>query len=301
MYLLLGLLASTTLLLLLTVACLKRRIVRLTESVRQIEGKTYEKLFVKGHSAIDCLALEINKIENRHEKDILALEKLEQANRELLTNLSHDVRTPLTTLLGYLDALEEGVVQGEEKERYIKTARKKAYDLKRLVDELFDWFKIHSGEMKLQNEAADFHEMNRRLIIEWLPVLERHSIRLSVSIPEKEAPVLLDRIAYGRVFGNILQNAVEHSGCTAFHIEAQTRGDRVEICFRDDGVGINPKQLEHLFERLYKADSSRNRRTSGLGLAIARQLTERMAGTLHAESLPGKFTQFCIRFPSLKQ
>ena len=105
-----------------------------------------KKIFIKDNGVVSKISFEINELIYSHNQELSRQKRLEQANKELLTSLSHDVRTPLTSLLGYLDALESDIVDDGEKEEYIKIARKKAYDLKRLIDTLFDWFKIESKE-----------------------------------------------------------------------------------------------------------------------------------------------------------
>jgi signal transduction histidine kinase len=272
----------------------------LVEAVEQLNQKKYHKIFVKGNSVLSKLALEINNVEDRHQTDIREINRIEQANKELLTSLSHDVRTPLTSLLGYLDALEDGIVSGEEKVQYITIARKKAYDLKNLVDSLFDWFKIYSNEMKLQSQITDVCELTRQIIIEWIPMFEKNNISYIISVPEVDYFAYIDQAAFTRIVNNVIQNMLEHSECKHMKTCIKQKKDKIEIILQDDGIGINKEQLEHVFERLYKGDSSRSRKSSGLGLCIAKQLIEMMNGTIMVESVQGSSTSFIIKFPIVK-
>lgn len=123
-------------------------------ALRSVKKGENRKAFAQGSGISSEVCFEINEILARYQNQISKLEAVEKSNKELLTSLSHDVRTPLTSLMGYLDALEKDIVSGEEKERYIKIAKKKAYDLKNFVDALFQWFKINSNEMKLNLEKT---------------------------------------------------------------------------------------------------------------------------------------------------
>ena len=126
------------------------------------------------------IAYEINDIVASYEKELASLRRAEEANKQLMTSLSHDVRTPLTTLIGYLDAVHKGVVTGREKDVYTEIARRKAYDLKEYIDALFDWFKLNSDEFLLKPEVVEAAELTRNLLIDWIPVLEDKQIAYRV-------------------------------------------------------------------------------------------------------------------------
>lgn len=270
-----------------------REILENLKSVRQEPGK---KLFARGNGLPAQISRETNALAAGYEEQLVEQKRLEQANKELLSSLSHDLRTPLTSLLGYLDALEEGVPKAEEKDRYLATARKKAYDLKELVDALFDWFKIDAGEMLLSPSPQDICECSREILIDFLPVFARRGIEPSAEIPDEAYIVPLDPTAFRRILSNLLANALEHSGCGRVTLRLTSDGRSAALAVEDDGQGVEPGKLPHIFDRLYKADPSRNRRGSGLGLSIAKELTERQGGRIEAESRPGR-TVFTVTFP----
>ena len=101
-----------------------------------------------------------------------------------MTSLSHDVRTPLTTLIGYLDAAHKGIVNGKERDDYIETARRKAHDLKEYIDVLFDWFKLGSNEFSMNISTVDLTELTRNILIDWIPIFEDAQIDFVADIPE---------------------------------------------------------------------------------------------------------------------
>lgn len=259
------------------------------------------KVFVKGNGVVSEIGFEINDLISTYNKELSQQKKLEQVNKELLTSLSHDVRTPLTSLLGYLDALENGIVDGVEKEEYIKIARKKAYDLKRLVDTLFDWFKIDSKEMKLSMQNTDICELTKEIVIDWLPTLEQKEIIPKIEIPDEEWMVELDLDAYKRIVSNLIENAVEHSGCSCLKIAVKRDNDMISIIIKDNGIGIAKDKLLHIFERLYKGDRARSKHSSGLGLCIVKELMEMQGGRVAVQSNVGEYTEFIIELPIFKR
>lgn len=243
------------------------------------------------------LVYEINDIVASYEKELAALRKAEEANKQLMTSLSHDVRTPLTTLIGYLDAVHKGIVTGREKEEYTETARRKAYDLKDYIDALFDWFKLNSDEFVLKSEVVEAAELTRNLLIDWIPVLEDKQIAYNLEIPDQPIRVQLDTDAYGRILNNLVQNVAAHSRATEICISLSGQDRDMVLLVSDNGVGMAKKDLQHIFERLYKCDQGRSGKGSGLGLAITHQLVGKMGGTITAASTPGKGTTFAVRFP----
>lgn len=243
------------------------------------------------------LVYEINDIVASYEKELAALRKAEETNRQLMTSLSHDVRTPLTTLIGYLDAVHKGIVTGREKEAYTETARRKAYDLKDYIDGLFDWFKLNSDELVLNPQVAEAAELTRNLLIDWIPVLEDQHIAYDLDIPDGPLRVRLDTDAYGRILNNLVQNVVAHSRATAICILLSRQDREMELRMSDNGIGIDKQDLPHIFERLYKCDRGRSEKGSGLGLAITHQLVGKLGGTITVASTPGKGTTFLLRFP----
>lgn len=243
------------------------------------------------------LVYEINDIVASYEKELAALRKAEETNRQLMTSLSHDVRTPLTTLIGYLDAVHKGIVTGREKEEYTETALRKAYDLKDYIDGLFDWFKLNSDELVLTPQVAEAAELTRNLLIDWIPVLEDQHIAYDLDIPDGPLRVRLDTDAYGRILNNLVQNVVAHSRATAICILLSRQDREMELRVSDNGIGIDKQDLPHIFERLYKCDRGRSEKGSGLGLAITHQLVGKLGGTITAASTPGKGTTFLVRFP----
>lgn len=131
-----------------------------------------------------------------------------------MVKLSHDVRTPLTTLLGYLDAIHRGVVTGAERDACLEIARGKASELKQTVDDLFIWSKLQAGEESLSLQDCDLAELTRQRLKDWVPLWEENRLDYELELPEQRVAVQLDPDAYGRVLNNLVSNVLRHSRAT---------------------------------------------------------------------------------------
>lgn len=243
------------------------------------------------------IAYEVNDIVSSYEKELSSFRQAEEVNKQLMTSLSHDVRTPLTTLIGYLDAAHKGIVTGKDKDEYVEIARRKAHDLKEYIDVLFDWFKLNSDEFVLLIDPVEAVELTRNILIDWIPIFEDKQIDYSIDIPEQPFRVRLDPDAYMRVLNNLIQNVIVHSHADKINISLSNQDGNMKIVVADNGVGIEKDDLKHIFERLYKCDKGRSEKGSGLGLSVVHQLVEKMNGTITAESTPGNGTMFALYFP----
>ena len=282
----------------LIVRRVRKQVMEMTEILADIKnGNGNRRILSEEHEIVAPLVYEINGIIMSYENRIAAFRQTEETNKQLMTSLSHDVRTPLTTLIGYLDAAHKGIVIGKEKDAYIETARKKAYDLKEYIDVLFDWFKLNSDEFAMEINTVEAAELTRNILIDWIPIFEDKQIDYCIDIPEQPFRANLDRDAYMRILNNIIQNVVAHSHADEIKISLSKQNGTMQILVSDNGIGIEKEDLKHIFERLYKCDKGRLEKGSGLGLSIAYQLVEKMNGTISAESAQGKGTAFSLFFP----
>lgn len=276
----------------------KKQIAEMADALNDVKnGNGNRRILSAANELTAPIAYEINEIVVSYENRLSVVRQAEETNRQLMTSLSHDVRTPLTTLLGYLDAAHKGIVAGKEREDYIETARRKAHELKAYIDVLFDWFKLNSNEFALEPESVEAAELTRNILIDWIPVFEDRQLDYSIDIPEQPVRVRLDTDGYMRILNNIIQNVIAHSHADRIEIFLSKQGGNMKLLLADNGVGIEKEDLKHIFERLYKCDKGRSEKGSGLGLSIVHQLAEKMGGSITAESQPGKGTAFTLIFP----
>ena len=276
----------------------KKQIAEMTDALVDVKnGNGNRRILSATNELVAPLAYEINEIVVSYESRLSIVRQAEEINRQLMTSLSHDVRTPLTTLIGYLDAAYKGLVTGKDRDDYIEIARRKAHDLKEYIDVLFDWFKLNSNEFALEIHPIEAAELTRNILIDWIPIFEDKQVDYDIDIPEQPVRVRLDTDSYMRIINNLIQNVIAHSHADKIKISLSKQGNNLRLLLADNGVGIEKEDLKHIFERLYKCDKGRSEKGSGLGLSIVHQLVEKMGGSITVESLPGKGTEFMLLFP----
>lgn len=276
----------------------KRQIAEMTDALSDVKnGNGNRRILSAANELTAELAYEMNEIIVSYEDRLSVVRQTEETNRQLMTSLSHDVRTPLTTLIGYLDAAHKGIVTGKDREEYMEIARQKAHDLKEYIDVLFDWSKLNSNEFAMEINQVEAAELTRNILIDWIPIFEDQQIEYCIEIPEQPFLVKLDPDGYLRILNNLIQNVVAHSRADRIEISLSKQGENLKILLADNGVGIAKEDLKHIFERLYKCDKGRSEKGSGLGLSIVRQLTEKMGGSITVESRQGEGTGFILLFP----
>ncbi len=196
--------------------------------------------------------------------------------KNAVLNISHDLRTPLAAICGYLDLLEE-----EEKTencgRYLSVIRDRAQMMAQLTEELFQYSVVLAGEDKLQKEPVAINHVLEESIAAFYVSLTERGIRPKIQIPEKKVVRMLDRPALARIFSNLLQNAVTYSDGD-LRIALSETG---EITFENTAPGLSRVQAERLFDRFYTVEAART--STGLGLSIAKALVLQMDGTISAK------------------
>lgn len=281
-----------------TVRRVKKQILEMVDVLEDVKnGNGNRRILSETHELVAPLAYKINDIVMSYENRLSVYHQTEETNKQLMTSLSHDVRTPLTTLIGYLDAAHKGIVNGKERDDYIEIARQKAYDLKEYIDVLFDWFKLGSNEFSMNISTIDLTELTRNILIDWIPIFEDTQTDFTIDIPEQPFWVQIDPDGYMRILNNLIQNVISHSHADKIEIALSEQNKNIKILLYDNGVGISSEDLKHIFERLYKCDKGRSEKGSGLGLSIAHQLVQKMNGTIMADSIQGKGTVFTMTFP----
>lgn len=294
---------------------------KISESIEVLDdikkGNGNRKILSKDNDNFSGIIYKINEIVYLYEEKLTEFRKKENANNQLLTSLSHDIRTPLTSIIGYTDAIKkellkyglnykydlQSVIENHNTlennkiiENYIDIVREKSYSLKEYLDNVFDWFKLNSNEFYLDLKDTEITELSRNIIKSWIVIFEEKDIDFDIEIEEKEIICNLDQNAYARVINNIIQNAVEHSKTKKIQISIKESNRKIFIIIKDFGVGIEPDDLEHIFDRLYKCDKARNKVGSGLGLYITKELVEKMNGYINVKSEVGEGTEFDITF-----
>lgn len=226
--------------------------------------------------------------------------RIEQTKDELITNVSHDIRTPLTSIIGYLGLIEEGRFHStEEVKSYVHTAFKKAKQMKVLVDDLFEYTKVRQTTTPLQKISFDMIQLLEQLAIDFELEAEGKGMTIVVESDLNHLMMEADTEKLVRVFNNLISNALKYGkGGKLIQIDVSKLKDEAVITVKNDGEPLPEDALDQLFERFYRAETSRSQETAGtgLGLAIAQSIIELHGGTITAKTEEG-WTCFIIRLP----
>ncbi|WP_455391040.1 sensor histidine kinase [Frisingicoccus sp.] len=260
------------------------------------EDVEVQEIFGGNYGKISTQMVEIKAAMQRHEQILK-----EEASRknDLITYLAHDLKTPLTSVIGYLSLMDEAPDMPEaQKARYVHITLDKACRLEKLINEFFEITRYNLQQIILEKETIDLYYMLVQMADEFYPVLSArgNTIRLSVG---EDMTVYGDSEKLARVFNNILKNAVSYSyENTEIEIGAEKVEDGLKITFRNRGKTIAREKLEFLFEKFFRMDEARATHTggAGLGLAIAKEIVTLHGGTITAES-ENEVTTFCVILP----
>ncbi|MBD5114260.1 MAG: HAMP domain-containing histidine kinase [Ruminococcaceae bacterium] len=262
----------------------------LKKSAKEIKDGLEEKLSEDTNTLIDISSRDKDMSElaaslNRQLKQLTeSRHTYEQGDSELkqaVTNISHDLRTPLTAICGYLDLLEREQ-QSDNGLEYIKIIKNRTEAMKKLTEELFRYSVIMAKEQELEIKPIALNDVLEESIAAFYAVLTDSNIKPKIDITEKKIVRNVDRSALSRVFANLLNNAVKYSDGD---LDIALSGDG-EIMFSNTASGLDEVQVGRLFERFYTVEAARQ--STGLGLSIAKALVEEMNGEIEAEYVKGR-------------
>lgn len=278
-----GILAVVIVALLLKIHMLKK-------AAKEIEDAFADRLVTDTNTRIDIssgdrsmrrLAVAVNRELGKLRAERLRFQQGDTELKQAVTNISHDLRTPLTAICGYLDLLEEEE-KPENVERYLAIIRNRSDMLIRLTEELFRYSVIHSREKELAREPVVINHVLEQSVAAFYTALREHSIIPRIQMPEEKVIRMLDGAALSRVCSNLIHNAIKYSDGD-LDVTLEPTG---EIMFANTAQGLDEVQAGKLFDRFYTVETAR--RSTGLGLAIARDLVEQMEGTITAEYEDGR-------------
>jgi PAS domain S-box-containing protein len=234
-------------------------------------------------------------------RDVTTLRELERAKDEYVALISHDLRGPLTNILGRADLLYASIARSaqglEQDTRNVEAIQKSARQMNAMIQDLVDTARLESGQLVLRPQPNDVAALVHDVAESMLSVEEQS--RLRVEVNGSMATVLADRGRIQRVIANLLSNALKYSPPTSpVDIRIATIEDRVVVTIADRGMGISPEDRAHLFEKYYRSPASRSTEGLGLGLYIARLVVEASGGQIWAESDQGKGSTFTFSLPA---
>ncbi len=256
-------------------------------------GKYGRQVSVHSKDELGDLALAFNQMSRQLENAI-------QARRQMTADIAHDLRSPLTVIQGYTEALSDGKLEGGEEVYQI--LHQETQHLSRLVDDLRLLSLADAGEIPLALQAVDPKLLLERAHARFRMQAEQKQVAFSLEAPDALPAICVDSERMAQVLDNLIQNALRHTPAGGMiWLRAKHEPNQVLLQVSDNGSGIPPQDLPRIFDRFYRVDPSRSHNgESGLGLAIVKSLVEAQAGSIHVESALGKGTTFTMAFPIAK-
>ncbi len=296
-----GLLLALSVFLICRLLSFKRGIGKLTGILADIRKSGFLRRAHLGFfdEPLKDLGTELNAIMDAYQDIIEENRRLELSHKQLIANISHDIRTPLTSLMGYAEVLKDQSCSPEERQEYLEIIYAKAVSINRMIDEFFDLAKLEAEDTSMELAQVNLAEIVQESLTSFYQDFIRVSVTPVVRLPDESIFVWGNRAAIDRVLNNLISNALKYGlDGGALEVSVREEENRVWVDVLDRGRGIPACELPRVFDRLYTAEASRNAamRGAGLGLAIARQLVEKQGGEITAQSVPGEQTvfSFCL-------
>ena len=264
--------------------------------VRQLRSGRPRVSMAAPNAAAEELLTAVNALLDLREREEGDYRRQEQAIRQQIANVSHDLRTPLTSILGYLQLLEGEGLTAEERREYLSIVQGRAKALQSMIVSFYDLSRLEGGEYPLSRERVDLYCVLSQLVAEFYN--DFTDFDMTVELREGLPAVTADPAGVLRVFTNLIRNALEH-GRKRMSILLYQEGGEVVSVFANDAPGLTPEDVEHVFDRFFTADKMRTGQSTGLGLAIVKALVERMGHTVSAE-LEGDLFRVTVRWQTAK-
>ena len=260
-------------------------------------GKFDVRVPVHGNDEVAELARAMNHMAQ-------SLEALDNMRTSFMANVSHDLRTPMTTIAGFVDGILDGVIPAEQQSYYLGIVSEEVKRLSRLVSQLLDLSRIQAGDRKFVSAPFDICEVSRLILISFEQKIDQKRLDVEFECDDEHMHVLADRDAMYQIVYNLVDNAVKFSsegGKLRICIQRVRRGQKVRVCVYNEGQGIAKEDLPYVFERFYKSDKSRglDKKGVGLGLYIAKTIIEAHHESISVDSVAGQWCEFTFTLPAV--
>lgn len=264
---------------------LKRTITQADRQLQEISRELEENRIVKlaaPEGELEAFLVTVNENLKEIRRERLEYQRRERQWKEQVENISHDLRTPLTAVLGYLKLVDNQQLSMEDRE-FLEIALKKSQSLQRLVNQFYELSRVSSEDFQLKREQTDTARLLRECCLEQYALFDQAGLELKLSIPEHPLWLFTDPEALERIFVNLLQNAARY-GKSLLEVTVRAKGDaHAEYLFSNDlSEEMEEVDPDLLFQRFYMQERSRTRGGTGLGLTIAKHLAEQLGGSLQA-------------------
>lgn len=270
----------------------ERIIIKPLASINQVakriaKGEVEKRVHIDSDDEIGELAESFNSMAD-------SLEKVDKNRRDFISNVSHEIRSPITSIKGFIGGILDGVIPKEKERYYLSITYEEIQRLTRLVNDLLDLSAIEAGRFSLKIDEFDINEIIRLTVIKFETKIREKKLKVDVCFSEDHVYVAADRDRIIQVVTNLVDNAIKYvNDAGNIQIMSKTKGDKVFISVYNDGPGIAKEDLLHIWDRFYKADKSRTRKMStGLGLPIARNILTQLGEDIWVENKDGSGVTF---------
>lgn len=294
-------LSFITICLLARFLCLKKEIRSATKQLQQRhKQQTTKKINLSLYDKdFERLAEEINHEIDETKQAIAEQKRTENELKQAISNISHDIRTPMTSILGYVQFLEDETIPPHIRQEYMRIVKSSALRLKVLLEDFFELSVIESTDYLLKMEWVQLNDLVLEVLVSFYEAFNQQQIEPTIHMPEEMVRVKADPSALKRVIENLVTNALKHS-VGHVTIALHQTPSCTELIISNPAPQLQEQDLFHLFDRFYKADQARKGKGTGLGLSIAKSLMEKMNGTLSAKLLDQQLSmkcQWCVSTP----
>lgn len=280
---------------------LRQNLMTMSEKLKEISDTGSDEMvmvFTESKELIK-LAEQINRLLEVHRKTKADFRRTEMSSRKMLSNISHDIKTPLTVVLGYLEIMR---LHGADSKEMLEKVSQKAQNVMELINEFFTLAKLEAGDMDIALSALPVNELCRESILGFYELLMKDDWQVAVNIPELPIYASGNQEALERILCNLISNAVRYGADGRYlGITLREEGAFVYIDITDQGKGIEKRFADHVFDRLFTLEDSRSRQVqgNGLGLTIAKNLALQMGGDVTLDSQPGIKTVFTVQLEKI--
>ncbi|NFP89968.1 sensor histidine kinase [Clostridium sporogenes] len=246
------------------------------------------------------LIREINIFLDKYESISIDNKNYKDHHKKMISNISHDIRTPLTALMGYVDLLSDNSITKEKREEYVSIIRERGTALKDLMEEFFQVAKLECNDVDITIEKFNISEIVRKNVIAFMNEINERNITPEINIGDEEIFALGDKNYMDRIITNLISNSLKYGyEGKVIGIDLKEDNKWIILSIWDKGKGIDKNELPYIFDRLYTGEKSRNRNLqgSGLGLSIVKNMVQHMNGSITAKSIPYEKTIFTVKIP----
>jgi signal transduction histidine kinase len=244
---------------------------------------------ITANKKMEAMLVKINRLYEYRQQERIQYQRREMQIRREIENISHDLRTPLTSIIGYVELIQDLKINETDIDDYLGIIYKRAKVLQGFIEDFYELSRIEGEDYPILYESIPVKPLLKEVLISYYQQLERKQIQVDIQLEESPCNIIADKIQLNRILNNLIQNALKYSQ-SFFIIKQYSMDGEAIILFQNDSPDLREQDIEHIFDRFYTADKSRQGQNTGLGLTIAKILVENMKGRINAALKDNVFT-----------